>query len=96
MYSNTDNINRLRKLPRTVTKQYPWPLRNISQCVHNTLCYCHRETMESICAMYSISLLMKTLTNDPQVVFVADSWLYVRIVLCSGHTLQVALMIRFD
>ena len=39
---------------------------------------------------------METLTNDSQVVCVADSGLYVRIVLCSGHTLQVALMKGFD
>lgn len=35
-------------------------------------------------------------TNDPQVVSVADGWFYVRVVLRSGHTLQVPIVGQFD
>lgn len=36
------------------------------------------------------------LTNNLQVMYVADSGFYVRVVLCFGHTLQVALVVRLD
>lgn len=35
-------------------------------------------------------------TNDPQVVFVADGWFYVRVVLRAGHTLQVPIVEQSD
>lgn len=46
--------------------------------------------------IYNISLVIKRLTNNLQVVPVADSGLYPRVVLCCGHTLQDALVVKFD
>lgn len=43
-----------------------------------------------------IFVITKRLTNNLQVVYVADSGLYERVVLRTGHTLQVALMETLD
>ena len=46
--------------------------------------------------IYKMYLIIKQLTNYLQVVCVADSGLYVRVVLSLGQTLQVSLMLRSD
>lgn len=42
---------------------------------------------------FNTSMVAKRLTNNLQVVCVADSGLYVGVVLSLGHTLQAALMV---
>lgn len=69
------------------------PFSNIH--AHYNQCCCYGEDM---CIKYVgfTFIVAKRLTNNLQVVYVADSGLYERVVLRPGHTLQVALMVRLD